>query len=148
MSQLRAELSSAQGDDLDFAGAAQDIDADGFGVALESEVDRSVADAQVADVNLLQFLWQRGMVKVDAGFARADFKAKTSLQHKKDCPGSPGLRRAGNRIKGGALAGAAGEAADEFRQAPLLHFSGELEKRRQNAKSDVFLLAAQLIQRR
>ena len=47
-----------------FPRSAQDVDADGFGVSLEGDIDDGVADAEIADFYSLEGFGKRGVIEL------------------------------------------------------------------------------------
>src|SRR5205823_5431353 len=116
--------------DLDLAVAAENVDADVVAVAQQLKVHDPASDAQVADV---EFPEEGGQDRVretelSLGAAGLDGEPEAGLDEEKDGRGGPGLRRAGDRVERGPLAGAAGEAAEELGHAVEVHEEAGVEE--------------------
>jgi hypothetical protein len=113
-------------DDLDIRGLAQNRHGYVLVGSLEGHINHSVAHLQLSDF----YSWQR-FRKLSSpekhGWGRIhNFDSERSLKKEKYSRSGPGLRRAGHRIQRGSYAGAALEAAKQFRQAVVTpDFAGQ-----------------------
>src|SRR5262245_22413087 len=108
---------SAVDDDLEIAAATLDANADRSCVAMQSEVYRCIADAQIADPDLPERRRQYRMVEGQFLARRIDRNAETRLQQHEHGTRGPGLRRTRDGITRRALAVTGSKAAEQFGQS-------------------------------
>ena len=111
-------------DDFHVAASAKDVDADGFGVSLERDVDDGVAYAEIADFYALEGFGERGVIELEPRILCGDCQTETGLQGHEDGSGAPGLGRAGDWIEGRSLSRAARESADQFGETAQIDEEG------------------------
>src|SRR5437870_8960757 len=113
--------------DLELAVLAEDLGARRPPPAVEEEIDRRVAHAQVADRDLTEPCGQVGPDELEL----MPFGDRPQPEHRPEeeewRPGGPGLWRAGDRVRHGDAHALALEAAEELRQPEVREMLGRLE---------------------
>ena len=97
--------------DLDAAFAPQDVDSNILRMTFKREVNYSISNPEMLNLNVVQEGRQDRLRERQAGARSLDSQTKTGLEKQEQGNRGPGLRTAGDGVQRGTFTGAAREPA-------------------------------------